>query len=556
MQACRLTIIFLLVGILSVSGGMTQSLNCSLDSVQNIFWNNLSGNNGLSQNSVTSFLQDSKGFIWIGTYDGLNRFDGFATQIKRHESNDSNSLSDNRILCLHEDSRGNILIGTEGGGLNIFDPALDIFRHISLQNDDFAGSVVWSICTDQQGNIWVGTSNNLYILPNSKKETGYKTLLNTHLLKGRTILKTSCDFAGNIWIGTNDGLYICKPGNNLSERINNIEMVKGFEHSYITAIFQDRQHNIWLAQNGKLVTAGFVGDNASNELILRERYSSLFGAVKEKVKITGIVEDVSGNLWISSRNAGLFKFQFDDGRNTSSVQYYNTQQPFCNISEDHLSSLFIDQSNTLWVGTVRRGVNYFNISHKKFYLFSPLQSKEIGELGYKGKFIDAIADDGQNLWIGTSYEGLYQYNKCSRKLFSYFNNIGSNTVLSMFLSKDQTLWIGTETGLYKVSAASQFNQLKRKIEPVKKGIVVRSICEDKSGNLWIATWDGLIVYNRASNTSKTITVELGLSSNKVYTLYADPLDSIIWAGTIGAGLNQIRYQQNKITRDYLLPLRS
>ncbi|MES2732277.1 MAG: two-component regulator propeller domain-containing protein [Bacteroidota bacterium] len=535
----KIVVLFLLFGIVA---GYARSRTCPPDSTQSLFFNYLSVNNGLSQNSVTSILQDSKGFIWIGTYDGLNRFDGFTTQVKRHESNNPNSLTDNRILSLYEASDGSLLIGTDGGGLNRFDPVKNRFSRIQPRGNDLLSQVVQTICLDPAGNTWVGGDKGITVLASTQSSAEPmrcwypKALKNTFV---RTILR---DRADNLWIGTDQGLYLSKADSNLSRRMANITRIEAVGTTAVTALYQDRQRNLWIGKNGDLFRAGFIGDLAANPLMVTSVYKAMFSGLPASVNITHLTEDRTGNFWISSRNAGLFRYQFDEAGKVARTNRYQTEQPFCNLSENSLSTLLVDSSNTLWIGTFQKGANWISLSSQHFYSFHPLMTNQIGELGYKGKYITTLLDTEQELWVGTSNEGLYLYEKCTRRLHSYAQDIPSKDIIALYQDRQGNRWIGGGQGLYKVAKG------KRKIETIhtiNKGLAIRSIAEDRLGHLWLATWESVIVYNPATNTSQALTTADGLSSRLAYTLYADPFDPVMWVGTIGGGINRIAYAKGQ-----------
>lgn len=503
---------------------------CDIGLAQNYTFKYLSVNNGLSQNSITSILQDAKGFMWIGTYDGLNRFDGFTVQTKRHISNNSNSLSDNRVLCLYENKNGLILIGTDGGGINILDPKFDSISNINIKNTILPSNVIQAITADDANNIWAGSDKGLAIFNGAQGKQKTPTMFYPAEFRNRNVKSLMNDMEGNIWIGTDIGLFEYKPRGKWDAK--NLLKIAGNDNIQVTAIFRDKHRNIWVG--------------AANGLFkIDQTNTNLKPAGELLADITSMAQDMGGTLWISTKGDGLFKFGLDVHNNISSKDQYTTQKPFCNIADNGISAIYIDKSNTLWVGTYQKGINYTDLSTKNFYTFYPLMNNQSGVFGYKGKYISSEIETGNDLWVGTLNEGLYQYNKCTKQLTSYYADINSKSVCYILEARDKTIWIGGNNGLYKIEPGTS----RRKIRTVKTGFVARSICEDNFGNLWIATWTGVYKYNPATDKFTNITTQNGISSNSVYVVYQDPYAPVIWAGTIGGGLNSIRYDANsyKIT---------
>ncbi|WP_256011718.1 hybrid sensor histidine kinase/response regulator transcription factor [Desertivirga xinjiangensis] len=504
---------------------------CDVDLAQNYSFNYLSVNNGLSQNSVTSIIQDSRGFIWIGTYDGLNRFDGSSNTIYRHTSHNKFSLSDNRVLCLYESAKGQILIGTDGGGVNILNPADGKILTVDIGGAQLPSNTIQTLSIDADGHVWAGSDKGLAIITESSMGKSKPEITFPASFKGANILSLATDRAGNTWIGTDRGLYMYRKGSGKMIRPERFIKIGQPGDLRITALFTDEHNSVWVAHAKGVYALSIIDPRI---ITARQDLSGV------DLQISAIKADREGNLWISSKTSGLYRIALNSSGSIKGLTQYHTQKEFCNLVDNSINTLFVDRSNTLWVGTYQKGINYTDLSPKNFFSFYPMMSDKTALPGYEGKYISAIAETGDDLWVGTFNEGLYRYNKCTKQLFPYKNALNSKSICSLVETRDKTLWIGTENGLYKVLPAGS----TYKISTVKDAFIARSICEDRFNNLWIGTWGGILIYNRKLNQFKEITVGHGLSSNSVYIVYQDPYAPVIWAGTIGGGLNRISYDNS------------
>ncbi|GAB6008738.1 hybrid sensor histidine kinase/response regulator transcription factor [Dysgonomonas reticulitermitis] len=504
----------------------------------NPHFNYLTVNNGLSQNSITSIIQDSKGLIWIASYDGLNRFDGFSTIVKRHESKNKNSLTENRILCMTEYKNGNIWIGTDGGGINVYDPGNDNFYHYTVQNGAIPNNTIYCIVSDTSGNMWVGTEKGLL-----RANLNNNTIIFDYFDDWGIISKLLCDKAGNIWVASEKGLYVIPSTHATTGKTSGAIEITQIQNPYITALFCDHLDNVWIASyNSLFKIKNFKHTNKNIEI--SNLYDSIFKDARPVIR--DIVEDKDNNIWFGTENSGLFKFSVAESGILHNTNYYHTDKPFCNISDNSIRALFVDKTNILWIGFHKRGVNYTDICGKNFHLLHELCLPEMNELGYKSKFVSSfICDSHDNIWIVTESEGVYLYNYKSKQM-QYLNNFqGYKSVGSVLETFKKEVWMGGESCLYFITEAyaDQKKNLPKRIALESPVGIVRTLCEDSNGDIWFGslTGKGLYRYNPQKGSFKLYDIENKIPSEKIFYLLAERNMPVIWVGTLDGGLAKIKY---------------
>jgi signal transduction histidine kinase/ligand-binding sensor domain-containing protein/DNA-binding response OmpR family regulator len=506
------------------------------DTNGNLFFNHLTVNNGLSQNSITSILQDSKGLIWIGSYDGLNRFDGFSTIVKRHDPGKPNSLTENRILCLAETKDGEIWIGTEGGGINLYNPGSECFINYTEEKNNLPSNNIFCICPDTSDNLWIGTGKGLtFVNRNNKKNIRFK-----HIELPGGVLKICADQKGNLWLISNPGLYLLHIPSAAKEEKFYLIPIDMFLHTYIYTVFCDSSDNVWIATFNGL----FQIKNKEKKLHPVDLYATIFA--KKNVIIRTMVEDRDGNIWIGTEKSGLFKLSFDPAGNVSETIHYHTDIPFCNISDNSIRALYVDRTNVLWIGFHKKGVNYADICYKKFNLLIALCHPVMSELGYKGKFTSLTFCDSKNrVWIVCEEEGLFVYDRLTENISFITNHPFSETITSVIESRSGDFWLGGHDRLFNIKKQHSDNKhylLNDVLYQAGTGII-RTLCEDIYGDIWFGsiTGKGLYRYNLSNGQLDTYTTKDSIFSEKIFYLYPDKKEAVLWVGTLDGGLIRVQY---------------
>lgn len=336
---------------------------------QDIDFERINIDQGLSQSSINCILQDSRGFMWFGTQDGLNRYDGYNFIVYKRSSVDTSSISSNWITSLFEDETGIIWIGTQGGGLNRFDRVTEKFtayvndpgNPFSLMDND-----VRSVYQDKAGTYWVGTAEGVCTF--NKQNGKFNALTGSKGIESAFVSTIFEDHRGDIWFGTQgSGIYRLVRERGARTVINYThipDFANSLSNNFINAIFEDKNKVIWVGTGGGLnrllttETGGFVSfrhDDKNPASLSFDRVQTIF-------------EDRLGILWIGTDGGGLNCFDPRDPTGTKFLRYQNNPIDLNSLGENRVYSLLEDKSGTLWIGT-GGGLSKVDRKPKKFKHF-------------------------------------------------------------------------------------------------------------------------------------------------------------------------------------------
>lgn len=498
----------------------------------------LSGYDGLSQSTVLSICQDSRGYMWFGTRNHLNRYDSRNFRIYEYKQGDSTSISsDTYIFSMLEDREKNLWIGTESG-LNRYRPEQDNFERIYAKPQDknsLHDNNILCIYEDRLGGLWFGTKNGLSYLsnPSSRSFVSLHKGKDGHGLAGNEIYALYEDRAGSLWVGTTEGLTrMTRKGSGFSFTSFTHDVPLGISGNSIKAICEDRFGNLWVGTENE----GLNLYDASKDYFVHFMEGSAKGQLVHN-SIRKIVSDKNGNLWVGTKE-GLCLLD----PSTKSFQVFQSDQdnPY-SLSDNSIKEIYFDKEGGLWIGTMYGGVNMATPGTFQFHIFghSKLSNSISSDL------ISAItADSKSNLWIGTEGKGLNYYDT-KKKLFASFSHrpgdpssLGSNFVKALLEDSEGKLWIGLHQG-----GLDFFDPLTGTFRHYKHGSFTQDqanrdnvycLLEDSKGNLWVGTAQGLELFDRATARFKTLG-EANISGNvspgiTVRCLFEDSHNNL-WIGT-------------------------
>jgi PAS domain S-box-containing protein len=449
---------------------------------------------GLPQDSVLSIAQTPDGYLWMGTEEGLVRFDGVRFTV--FDKRNTPELTSNLILALLVDRRGALWIGTNGGGL------------VRLQRGKFlpytarqglSNNVILSLYEDPSGCLWVGTDGGgLDRLKNGR----FQSYRSKDGLLNDSVFAISGDAQGALWIGTHSGLNRLQDG-----RITAFTTRNGLPNDYVRTIYVDLQGAVWVGTNGGGLAC--FRDGSFTTYTTRDGLSDN--------AIWSLYEDSGGSLWIGTGGGGLNRFR--DGKFAA----YTSK---LGLSSDSVWAIHEDKEGSLWIGTAGGGLNRLRDGSVTAYTTAEGLSDNV--------VLPVFEDHEGALWIGTNGGGLNQFKDGRFAVYTTRDGLADNQVFSISEGADGSIWAGTRRGL------SRFYKGRFTIYTVRNGLpndIVLASYVDHEGNLWIGTRGGLSRFRDGRFT--TYTSKDGLSNNYVLSITEDP-QGTLWVGTGGGGLNRFR----------------
>ena len=515
---------------------------------------------GLSYNTVHAIFQDSRGYFWFGTEDGLNRYDGYTFTVYKANPANAASLASSGIHTICEDQQGYIWIGTSAG-LHRYDPRTDLFRRYAFRKKGKTGPIDYYI---------------------------------TDILLRPT---------GEIWIATHDGLLLFNPQTNKAKAFhNNPENSQSLSHNLVMNLLADGEKGLWIATFG----GGLSYHDFQTGLFTNHRHKAHNSNSPSSDKLRGISLDTSGRLWVGTHGEGLNSFDPLSGHWT---RYRHDPLNPRSLSDNRIATLqqLPGQPDLLWIGTDEGGLNVLNLNSGTFtnYLHNPADAASLSNNSvysiYQGKqgrvwlgtevginvldpeitpfslyqnnalspgllndnfVVSLCADRHGNLWVGTKGAGLSRLDPKSRQSKHYRHepgqegSLGDNVIQSLYEDRSGTLWVGTASaGLHRYDSSTDSFIRYKNMELAEHYRYylndIHAIFEDTKGRFWLGTHGGLYLFDRKTGTFTSYRHdpdnEQSLSSN-VISHITEGKDGNLWIGTFWHGLNRLDPELNHFIR--------
>jgi len=505
----------------------------------------LTTEDGLSNNTAWGMAQDNRGFMWFGTFSGLNRYDGSDIKVYYHNPEDPFSLSGDTIRDLLVDSSGVLWIGTWSAGLNHFDPDTEHFiRYQFDPKDSFSVSSdqIRAIHEDRNGSIWIGTMGGLNKLnPATKQFTRYlHNPEDPESLGSNAVWSVYEDRFGALWVGTGGGLDRFDPDTETFVHYrHDPEDPHSLSQNTVRSIVEDGTGTLWVGTMGGLNRfdrekgqfTRFLNDPANPNSL---SYNAMFM----------IHSDKAGNLWVGTWGGGLNRFD----RETETFTHYqkNSSDPY-SINSNQIFSMYEDQTGMVWFTTETGGVNFIEAGGKPFRHYRAIRGDptSMSANGIRSLF----ADQDGIVWVGTASGGINRLDPQTEEFTHYRhdpqepNSLSSDSIIAILRDREGTLWAGGwSSGLNRYDPDTDTYTIY-KSDPADPSSLsnnsITAILEDRSGTLWIGTWGGgLDALDRETGQFTRYQYDPAVPGSSNHLLMHDIYEDrrgFIWLGTL-AGL--------------------
>jgi ligand-binding sensor domain-containing protein/signal transduction histidine kinase len=513
---------------------------------------------GLSDQRVQAVLQDRAGFMWFGTNNGLNRYDGHTIVEYRNDPAIPHSLSGNLIEAIYEDRSGTLWVGTRSG-LNAFDRGTERFtryRHDPASPRSLSDNTVSAIHEDRSRALWLGTSSGLNRFDRATGEfTVYRhDPANPKSLPHNNVRVIIEDRGGTLWVGTFGGLgRFDRTTGTFTTYRHDPANPRSLSHDVVWDLIEDRAGTIWVGTDGGGLSRF---DPATNEFT-HFRHDPGDPRSLGGDRIAHMWEDASGALWVTTFGSGLSVL--DPARQTFR-RYRHDSTDSASVSSDYLDEIVSDRTGLIWFGTHGSGVNVHDPRRSPFTIY---RHDPEAAAGLASNHVWAVSEDTSgNLWLGTQDSGLERLDRRSGRVVHYPpdpknpQGLGYAWVAALEPDPKGWLWVGTYGGgLYRFDPGRERFAAYRHDPANPRSLshdAITDLHRDRAGSLWVGTRGGGL--NRFDPATGAFTVyrydpsnPAGLSSDWVWAIAEDAGGSL-WIGTLGGGLNRLDPATGRVTR--------
>jgi ligand-binding sensor domain-containing protein len=539
--------------------GISKAASAQNDSIPantSLRFESLSLEQGLSQSVVNVTFQDSLGYLWFGTQDGLNRYDGYHFTIYRPDPDNISSMNDRMIMDITEDAQGVLWIGTMLGGLNRYDRQSASFTHFihdPANPQSVSANCIDVLYVDRAGMLWIGTDGGVDVLdPQSGNFLSHyhHDPEDPSSLPSDTITDITQDRSGVIWIASEAGLsYQSQANGQFTNFTHDPSDPSSLMGSKVNRVYEDQAGELWLGTE-----LGLERFDPQTQTFEHFRVSPSTPGSLSNPSVKDILEDPNGNLWVATAD-GLNLLDRQSGSFT--VYRHKLGDP-ASLNNSVILSLYTDREGILWIGTYGGGVSKMDPGHNKFPIlqYDPTNPKNISSFGL-------IEDHTGQLWFTIYGMGLLRVNRATGQYLLYQhdlddpeNSLSDNFVWTVSESRDGMIWVGGHQGLNALDPTTgQFIHYGKNAEKPDdpyslNGTTVGYIMEDRQGLLWLAMPSGLDCFDRSTGVFTHYihnpSDSSSLSKPSVAYIY-ESQEGEIWLGMNEGGLSKLDKSSGKFT---------
>jgi signal transduction histidine kinase/ligand-binding sensor domain-containing protein/DNA-binding response OmpR family regulator len=488
-------------------------------------------NNGLSHNNVTCFFKDRKGFLWIGTPSGLNRFDGYTVKKYFSDLQDSASLKGNGILAIYELPGEKMMVITSDGGISVYDPQLDHFLNELPQPMKDAGILtdLDQVVHDAQGNYgfiprrggiyWYTNSGAGWIKPDSSNENSIKPSPIRNFIQSKD---------GSYWLIHADGwLEQIEIKGTSHKVIYRTDRLRTGDEDSNFKILEDLDGDLWICRM-----------SANGGIYLVDRKTKTFTAINKDSKgwqlssnlVSGGIVDSYNQVWVGTDHGGV-NIIYKKKKSVQTVMHHD--EDFHSLGQNSITAIYRDDQDIIWIGTFKRGVSYY---HEKLIRFPLFQHSLFEPNSLPFNDVNRFVEDKKgNLWIGTNGGGLIYFDRTTNRFQQYrhdpqnANSLSSDVIVSLAIDAQGILWIGTYFGGLNSFDGKRFTRyVPDARSSSQSGRSIWEIFEDSQKQLWIGTLDaGLYTLDRKTG----VFTRHEVSSPYISSILEDR-EGNLWIGTV------------------------
>lgn len=500
---------------------------------------------GLSNNSVNAVFKDRYGYMWFGTDDGLNRYDGYEFKVFRNNKNDAFSIAFNKVICIASADNGNLWIGTKNG-ISIYHNFSSTFNTPNFydsknQSNHKADMEVNTIIKDEEGGMWVATNKQglLYKAP-GKALTKIPLDLKNAQPAEYNVISMSID-GSEVWFVI-EGMGLCV----FNSQTHKLRLVTD-QFSSSNCIYKDKNEALWIG-SGQGV---YKYNTLSNKVVAFKKLSS-----EKVIRATDIKKNKNGEIWVATDGGGVSVLD----NTAKEIRKITSGQPRKNLNSNAVMSVLFDNEDRIWMGTLRGGIN---IIDKRKNKFNTLANDHNNPNSLINDFILSFCESRNGeVWIGTDGGGISVWNRDKNTFTNYTSNLNqantlsNNNVTSIVEDHEGNIWIGTfGGGINKFDPQKKSFEHLRCIYPFGEDKNIWKLYCDSKNNIWVGTtFGGNYTYklNRTENK-----FEIADKSLDHTTTIAEDNNHALWFGSESGKLTKIDPVQKKlISYQFKHPIRS